>query len=573
MVSSSSTAHAIATPAFVDSSVVGSECDFVPSTAAIGGAIEGLGLHLNWTAETLYGSQLSSMFTTLCSNQQFVQDDAQFGGPNLDLGLYGTSAQGLVYSNVSIDWVTWNGTVEYEHEESWSMNQSNATITGPIVTSNPAPPAYGSYSSSPNWAGYEMWPASNDPTVDEALADTQPMAMQADPGGQTLPADTGSVDSVAAVWVGLSPYSGGGEGNSASLLQTGYVLDATSPSDAWCAGFASSCDYGLWWEAINAGSYECLVNGAYLSICPPYPYNGNPKVHVGDLLQLAVADNTVSGQYSTIVYDSNTDQTWQNTIATGSWAPIYADYIMEAPVLTSGSFSGVAQIPVFSSETVDFENGLVCAGGNCLTLSQAYNDGYYAGYDMDQGITVNTNTQITSGLTYWGAAQSFPTVQWLSSLYDYCYEWDNPPHCQGGGGGGCVAYGTPILTPIGYLPVQSLRPGDPVEEFNFSSQSLTNGSFVSANTTQVSELINVDRGLLYLTPTDQPVFIRNSSFEGWLRDPQNLSTADQIFDPVTFSWIPVISVQLIQKNSVVFDVDTSGANNFVANGALLDKKT
>ncbi len=142
----------------------------------------------------------------------------------------------------------------------------------------------------------------------------------------------------------------------------------------------------------------------------------------------------------------------------------------------------------------------------------------------------------------------------------------------GGGGGGCVAYGTPILTPSGYVPVQNLHPGDAVMEYNFTSQSLFVGTLISANTTAVSQLIEVNNGTLYLTPTDQPIYIQNSTFTGWLHNPEQLTTADSIFDPVHNLWVHVFGVQLVQVNTFVYDVVTSGANNFVGNGVLLDVK-
>ncbi len=143
---------------------------------------------------------------------------------------------------------------------------------------------------------------------------------------------------------------------------------------------------------------------------------------------------------------------------------------------------------------------------------------------------------------------------------------------ESGHGGGCVALGTPILTPTGYVPVQKLMAGEAVEEYNFASQHLVQGTFLSGNTTNVTQLIDVNNGWLYVTPTEQPIYIENSTFAGWLHDPQNLTTSDSIFDPVTHLWVHVTSVRLVPDSTVVFDVVTSGANNFVANGALQDIK-
>ena len=91
----------------------------------------------------------------------------------------------------------------------------------------------------------------------------------------------------------------------------------------------------------------------------------------------------------------------------------------------------------------------------------------------------------------------------------------------------------------------------------------------------VSLVIVVDYGVgerLVLTPTEQPIYVRNSSFQGWLHDPQNLTSADKIYDPVSNTWLQVESVLLVSEHIQVFDVVTSGFNNFIANGALLVKK-
>lgn len=144
---------------------------------------------------------------------------------------------------------------------------------------------------------------------------------------------------------------------------------------------------------------------------------------------------------------------------------------------------------------------------------------------------------------------------------------------SGGGGGGCVAFGTPILTPTGYVPIQELRTGNFVEEYNLTSGHVFIGKLVSANMTKVTEIVDINRGYLFLTLTEQPIYIRNATFQGWLHDPQNLTTSDQLFNPLTKSWISVTSVSLVRENMKVYDVITTTSNDFIANGALLDKKT
>ena len=106
-------------------------------------------------------------------------------------------------------------------------------------------------------------------------------------------------------------------------------------------------------------------------------------------------------------------------------------------------------------------------------------------------------------------------------------------------------------------------------EYNLTTGTTTTGTFLSANTTRVTQIIDVNDGWLRLTPTDQPLWIRNGSFEGWLHDPLQLTTADSIFDPATGGWVQVTSVTLVHTHTVVYDVRDTGNHDYIANGALL----
>ena len=143
---------------------------------------------------------------------------------------------------------------------------------------------------------------------------------------------------------------------------------------------------------------------------------------------------------------------------------------------------------------------------------------------------------------------------------------------SGGGGGGCVAWGTWILTPNGYVPVQRLKIGEPILEYNLSTATLQLGFLYGNNKTEVNSVLDINNGLLIVTLTDQPVYIKNSTFVGWIRDPINLTLNDQLFDPVNGTWIQVNSVSILYEHILVFDVVTSSINNFIGNGILLDKK-
>jgi hypothetical protein len=382
-----------------------------------------------------------------------------------------------------------------------------------------------------------------------------------------IPAGSGYVDSIAAVWDGL-------ETTSAELLQTGYSLDATNPSYSNCAGFANSCDYGLWWEDLISNPDS-----------PPQPYSGDPRVAVGNILQMSV-DYSSPGDYVVEIDDTSTGGFWHCAVSTGNWAPTLAPFSVEAFATASSTTSAGAwpsQIADFGSEPISFEYGELstCSCGTLLPVSTAEANGWYGSYQMDQGAGVsNTEENWVTGSGYFGGGSSWSQVAWSTSEYSVCPmaadntppEYTADPHCYSGGGGGCVAYDTPILTAYGYVPVQALTPGEVIEEYNFTSEGLTRGELLSANASVSNELVDVNHGLMSLTATDQPIFIRNGTFEGWLHDPRNITTSDYLFDPVTLTWIHVNSVQISGRSTTVYDVVTSGENDFVANGVLLDLK-
>lgn len=141
------------------------------------------------------------------------------------------------------------------------------------------------------------------------------------------------------------------------------------------------------------------------------------------------------------------------------------------------------------------------------------------------------------------------------------------------GGNGCVNNGTPILLANGsYEMVQNLKIGDQVAGYNFSSNSLQNIALTNLTSTSTSELLNINSGLLELTPTDQPIYMTNSSYTGWIINPKDLKVGDFIFNPVNNSWIKITSLRDMHGHFTVFDVVTSPLNNFVGNGILLDLK-
>jgi len=137
---------------------------------------------------------------------------------------------------------------------------------------------------------------------------------------------------------------------------------------------------------------------------------------------------------------------------------------------------------------------------------------------------------------------------------------------RGGGGGGCVAQGTLVLTPTGSVPVESLARGNAILGYDLSSSSNVNLSLLWANRSIENLLFVVNDGLLNVTTTHQPIYVRNSTFTGWLADPQWLGLGDLLFRPSTNTWIVIYKIGFVAQTTVVYDVVPSGVGTFMGSG-------
>jgi hypothetical protein len=541
-------------------------CPFAVSSQAISRAVSGLNISLTPEKRSLTVGQIDSLYASVCTDPQVANLVTDWGVANTSLGLYGLGTGEILFANFSVNWADWVGSTEYVMEQAWSMNMETNQVAGPFSWTSQEENTFNdavvheTSDTATTWGGYEFRAGSYPPEVYAAQADTQVVPMASETNQETDAPAGVLADSAAAVWVGLEDSYGG----SSNFVQTGYAYDATNPSDSWCVGFASSCNHGLWWAIIfsdNTGTQGF--------------YSGEPTVSQGDTLFESVHVLGVT-EYQTNIEDVNHGTWWSNMVIVSpfhSFSPVAGVFVVEAPVMEYESCLYVpgqlcpffTQIAGFAQQPESFTNGEMCTDMTCVhtvSLQTAYNNGWDQVDTINEGAGSDTVESMPGGL---------PTIAWSYSGFDYCaMNGAVQVHCHGGGG--CIAYGTPILTPTGFVPIQKMNAGNAVMEYNFSSDRLTQGTLLSGNTTSVSRLIDINDGWLYVTPTDQPIYVRNSTFTGWLRDPQNLTTADSIFDPVTHAWIHVTSVKLVGHQTTVYDVVTSGSNNFVANGALFDSK-
>ncbi|MCI4352402.1 MAG: hypothetical protein L3K14_03325 [Thermoplasmata archaeon] len=185
--------------------------------------------------------------------------------------------------------------------------------------------------------------------------------------------------------------------------------------------------------------------------------------------------------------------------------------------------------------------------------------------------TVSISTTSTATCGTWPVGVSAASNSMVPSGYTtFRFTLNVVGNC--GGGGGCVASGSLIWTPKGWQKIDDLSPGAKVYEYDLGTGELVKGRLLLGSVTYANSTLLVNHGLLNLTLTEQPIWIHNATFTGWLRDPQNLTVGDQIFNVLQDAWVNVTNLSISHYRTLVFDVETSGLNTFIDAGFLLDVK-
>jgi len=125
----------------------------------------------------------------------------------------------------------------------------------------------------------------------------------------------------------------------------------------------------------------------------------------------------------------------------------------------------------------------------------------------------------------------------------------------------------------GTIPASRVAAGDQVLGYDPSSGQVVTETVVSNVKTRVGMVIEFNGGMLTTTPHNQPIYVRNGGFIGWIRDPMNISIGSQVYLPLDDEWVEITSATYLVGSFRVNDIQTSGLNNYIANGVLVDYKT
>lgn len=323
-------------------------------------------------------------------------------------------------------------------------------------------------------------------------------------------------------WVGISGSAGGTN----CLAQTGYC---------WQGG-----------EHHPRAFYEIYQTQA---TCLFPGQTSSNEIQNGNTI-IAKVQHETNGFYF-CVKDTSNNKLWSTTDTAKSFTPHYVNYIVEAP---SSSF--IKQIGKFSS--IEFSN---MQYNNLNFVTYIYDAPSYQYFYLSQDYDVqNIENNMNANAQTWNA-------NYVNS--DYNFYDVNGVECAGGG---CIAIGSLILTIHGYRPIQEIKTGTRVYEFNYTSDKPVLGTLLYKNSTVVNETLSINHGLLRVTLTNQPIYIVNSTFQGWVINPDTLRIGDYMFNPVTNSLVKINSLKVIRDHLKVFDVITSLFNNFIDHGILLDRK-
>ena len=147
---------------------------------------------------------------------------------------------------------------------------------------------------------------------------------------------------------------------------------------------------------------------------------------------------------------------------------------------------------------------------------------------------------------------------------------------SGGGGGGCVLQGSLITLANGTdVAVQNVVPGMTVLSYDTSLGQLIPTTVTSNAGNVTSSVLDINNGTLFASgPLDQRVFVMFSNgTTSWIPI-QYMQVGMSVFEPLSGTWLPVVSLNWVSGAFTVYDLrtDSTSANNYIANGILMDVK-
>lgn len=257
-----------------------------------------------------------------------------------------------------------------------------------------------------------------------------------------------------------------------------------------------------------------------------------PSAVTSPATQLTIQDTVSRAYYTTVVMDQafavDNDGAFQDCGGPGTTVTLTNSQISYSGIDVSMSVTYGNQATVATS-LLSFDMSIQNSDGHFTSFSYTYPDN--GGAWLQDSLT-NANPLLPPG-----ALAFF----WI-------------PCNAIAGGGGCVATGTQILMATGTTEaVQHLNPGDRIRGYSWATGNYTNETVAYVNSSTQNSLVKIN-GALVVTSVNQPLFISNLTYLGWMLDPRNLTVGDFMFDPINFDWVKITTLSTVTTNTLVYDV-------------------
>lgn len=356
-----------------------------------------------------------------------------------------------------------------------------------------------------------------------------------------------------------------------------------------------------------------VVGNAFNGLSPTYtgatasiPVYAVPAVNLSGQVPMTALGKTLSGtatvniqatsgSQSGTIFQVPTDSSgnYHFFAQVGTWYSVWASYKTSFGTAV-GSAATPAQMPLVPTVATVNPPAITAISDIYGHVSSASTGAAIAGAAVSAtlpavpgyGCAVCARTDSNGNYYFWAAATGTYTVQASASGYKVATAYpvvsamgtavsqNFALTASSGGGGGCVVAGTEITatTTGGQKRVEQLSQGDSVLGFDITSASWVKESVTSNSPTNVIAALSINNGLLTTTLVDQPLYVRNGTWTGWVHNPLDLSVGEQVYNPLTGSWTTITSLQLVTGSFTVYDLRVTAPNDFVANGLLtLDK--
>ena len=320
-----------------------------------------------------------------------------------------------------------------------------------------------------------------------------------------------------------------------------------------------------WWygDTDTVEGWNIDTMWAYASVKTVSPVSG-ARFWAGVYKEIRVADG-VSGTCT-----AKMTGTYKGQVYISEWVPFvaYAELIWSFRLI---DLNGVYPNNIISEVVVDAVNRGVYGSE---TISDSFTE--TISWYVDGVNNANKRYGLEAHVT--AHAESYIATNWPGAANANAYLlnnkfrgiWYSSIQVLGPYRGGCVAEGTEVTMADGSTrPVEKIDVGDQVLGYDPVTRSYVTETVGMVTSAKAPVILNINDGALRTTLDDQPIYVKNSTTEGWILNPAQIQVGWQLFDVENGAWVTVASIDYELQKTKVYDFQTDGPGTYLGNGYLL----